>query len=253
MAQHMSARCFEICVLLAMVLAVQYPSNGSAEDRSPLRLLRDASGHAAQIDNDSVKRTAFLSIIAAQQKFGDEMGAMKTAELESLPGNRDNAWATVIAIQAKNGNIQGATQTLARITEKIARANALAAIAVAYAGAGDIPKALERAGEIPDTYYAYRDAFLRIAAVQAKAGDVPGALRTVEDQWFFNPYGLIPIVQAQLTGGSIDQVIQLTTLIDDQYLKSYVLWALVSQITNRDRQTDIAAIIPVEGGQGLSV
>jgi hypothetical protein len=154
---------------------------------------------------------------------------------------------TVVTIQAGNGNITGATQTLARISDERVRPNALAPIAVAHAAAGDMPKALQLAGEIPDSTYAHGDAFFRIAEIQATAGDVPGALHTVADKWSLNPYRLRPIIQAQLAAGSIDQAVQLTKLTDDQYLKSYLLWAVAAQVKDRKHQLDIAATIPVEG------
>jgi hypothetical protein len=237
---------------LALVVVAQHPSIGLAEDRSATKLLREASTNVARIDDDNVKEFALRSILYNQQKVGDEAGAIKTAELEPRPLNRDNAWVTVVAIQASKGNITGATQTVARISEKIARANALAPIAVAYAAAGDIPKALQLAGQIPDDYYAHGDAFLRIAAMQAAAGDVPWALRTVADKWHLNPYRLIPTIQAQLAAGSIDQAVQLTKVTDDQYLKSYLLLAVATQVKDRKRQLDIAATIPVEGVKALA-
>jgi hypothetical protein len=178
----MRFRWLATCTFPALVFVALHPSSGLAEVRSPTMLLREASSNAARIEDYTVKRSALLGIIAAQEKLGDEAGAMKTAELESVPGNRDNAWATVVAIQASKGNIAGATQTLARISEKTARANAQAPIAVAYAATGDIPKALQLAGQIPENYWAHGDAFLRIAAIQAAAGDVPGAFRTVADK-----------------------------------------------------------------------
>lgn len=246
-------RLSEVCILLAMVFTIQCPSNGWAEESSPIWILREASIYAARISDDYSRQIAVDEVIRAQEKAGDDVGAMKTAELGTLPRNRDNAWgATVVAIQAKHGNVLGATQTLALITEKISRANAIASIAVAYAAAGDIPKALELAGEIPDTSHAYADAFLRIAAVQAKAGDVPGTLRTIAKKWRSNPYGVFPIVEAQLAVGSIDRVIHSTNLISDPSLKSYMLFALVNQVTHRDRQIEIAAIIPVEGVRALA-
>ena len=177
----MKLRSLVNCTFLALVFVAQYPSSGIAEDRSPAMLLREASSNAARIDDDGAKRVALLGIMAAQEKLGDEVGAIKTVEREPIPGNRDNAWATVVAIQASKGNVAGATQSLAKISTKIARANAQAPIAVAYAAAGDIPKALQVAEQIPDNYYAYGDAFFRIAAIQAAAGDVPGALHTVAD------------------------------------------------------------------------
>ena len=94
-----------ICRILAVGLATQYPCNGLAEDRSPTGLLREASINAARIDDENVRHSALLGILTAQQRVGDEVGAMETAELESLPGNRDNAWASVVAIQASKGNI----------------------------------------------------------------------------------------------------------------------------------------------------
>jgi hypothetical protein len=248
----MTLRWLVTCTFLALVLVAQHPSSGLAEDRSPTGLLRDASANAARIDNDNEKQAALFGIITAQQKVGDAAGAIKTAELDPLPGNRDNARATVVAVQASKGNIAGATQTLARISEKIARANAQAPIAVAYAAAGDIPQALQLAEQIPDNYYAYGDAFFRIAAIQAAAGDVPGALHTVADKWHLNPYRLIPIIQAQLSAGSIDQAVQLTEVTDDQYLKSYLLLAVAIQVKDRKRQLDIAATIPVEGVKALA-
>jgi hypothetical protein len=219
----MTLRWFVTSILTALVFVALYPSSGLAEDRSPTTLLREASTYAARIEDYTVKRSALLGIMAAQEKLGDEAGAMKTAELESIPGNRDHAWATVVAIQARKGNIAGATQTLARISEKTARANAQVPIAVAYAAAGDIPKALQLAGQIPENYWAHGDAFLRIAAIQAAAGDVPGAFRPVADNWRTHYYQLIPIIQAQLAAGSIDKAVQLTKLTDDQDLKNVIL------------------------------
>lgn len=240
----MRFRWLATCTFPALVFVALDPSSGLAEDRSPTMLLREASTFAARIDDDTVKRSALLGIIAAQEKLGDEAGAMKTAEREPIPGNRDNAWATVVAIQAKKGNIAGGTQALAKISGKTARANAQASIAVAYATAGDIPKALQLAGHIPDNYYAHGDAFLRIAEVQAAAGDVPGALRTVADTWPVNYYRLLPIIQAQLAAGSIDQAVQLTKLTDDQGLKNIILWAVATQVKDRTRQLNIAATLP---------
>jgi hypothetical protein len=248
----MTPRSLRISTFLTLALVVTHPSSGSAEDRSPTQLLREASSNAAQIDDDSVKRAALLNILSAQQRIGDEAGAIMTAELEPHPGNRDNAWAIVVAIQASNGNIIGATQTLTRISGKLARSNALASLAVAYAAGGDIPEALQLAGEIPDTHAAYEDAFLRIASVQAKAGDVPGALRTLADKWHSNPYGLIPIIQAQLAAGSIDQAVQVTKLADDQYFRNSLLWAVATQVKGRTRQLDIAATIPVGHAKALT-
>jgi len=248
----MTLRWLATCTFLALVVVAQHPSSGLAEDRSPTKLLREASSNAALIDDDNVKQLALRGILYYQQKVGDEAGAIQTAELEPLSSNRDSAWATVVAIQASKGNITGAKESLARISEKIARANALAPIAVAYAANGDIPQAVKIAGQISDNYYAHFDAFLRIAAIQAKAGDVPGALHTVKDKWGLNPYGLIPIIQAQLTAGSIDQATQLTKLTDDQYLKSYLLWAVATQVKDRTRQLDIAASIPVKGVKALA-
>ncbi len=235
---------FATCTFPVLVFVALYPSSGLAEDRSPTMLLREASIYAARIDDYTVKQSAFLGIMAAQKKLGDEAGAMKTAELESIPGNSDHAWATVVAIQVSKGTITGATQTLARISGKTTRANAQASIAVAYAAAGDIPKALQLAGQIPENYWAHGDAFLRIAAIQAAAGDVPGAFRTVADNWRTHYYGLIPIVQAQLAAGSIDQAMQLTKLTDDQDLKNIILWAVATQVKDRTRQLDIAATLP---------
>jgi tetratricopeptide (TPR) repeat protein len=248
----MKLRSLVNCTFLALVFIAQYPSSGIAEDRSPAMLLREASSNAARIDDDGAKRVALLGIMAAQEKLGDEVGAIKTVEREPIPGNRDNAWATVVAIQASKGNVAGATQSLAKISTKIARANAQAPIAVAYAAAGDIPKALQVAEQIPGNYYAYGDAFFRIAAIQAAAGDVPGALHTVADKWHLNPYRLIPIIQAQLSTGSINQAVQLTKVTDDQYLKSYLLLAVATQVKDRKRQLDIAATIPVEGVKALT-
>ena len=213
----MTPRSLAIYTCLFLALGVHPPSSGSAEDRSPTGLLREASIYAARMDTDKGKHSALRGILYNQQKAGDETGAMMTAELESNLGRGDNAWAIVVAIQASKGNITGAKESLARISEKIAHANALFPIAVAYAANGDISQALKIAGQIPDNYYAHGDAFLRIAAIQAKAGDVPGALHTVRDTWHFNPYGLIPIIQAQLAAGSIDQAIQLTKLTDNQF------------------------------------
>ena len=248
----MRLRWLMTCTFLVLVLVDQHPSRGSAEDRSPTGLLREASSNVARIDDDNEKRSALFGIITAQQKVGDEAGAIKTAELDPIPGNRDNAWATVVEIQASKGNTTGATQTLARTSEKIARANAQAPIAVAYAAAGDIPKALEIARQIPDNTYAHGDAFFRIAAIQARTGDVAGALHTVADKWHLNPYRLIPIIQAQLSAGSIDQAVQLTKVTDDQYLKSYLLLAVATQVKDRKRQLDIAATIPVESVKALA-
>ena len=248
----MTHRWLVTCTFFTLVIVAQHPSSGSAEDRSPTGLLREASSNAARIDDDTVKQSAVRTILYSQQKVGDEAGAIKTAELEPLPLNRDNAWVTVVAIQASKGNITGATQTLARIADERVRPNAPAPIAVAHAAAGDIPKALQLAGQIPDNFYAHGDTFLRIAAIQAAAGDVPGALRTVADKWPMNPYGLIPIIQAQLAAGSIDQATQLTKVTDDQYLKSYLLWAVATQVKDRTRQLDIAASIPVKGVKALA-
>jgi hypothetical protein len=110
---------------------------------------------------------------------------------------------------------------------------------------------LQLAEQIPDNNYAYGDAFFRIAAIQAVAGDVPGALHTVADKWHLNPYRLIPIIQAKLSAGSIDQAVQLTKVTDDQYLKSFLLLAVATQVKDRTRQLDIAATIPVEGVKAL--
>ena len=243
----MTPRWFVSSTFLALALIVQHPSSGSAEDRSPTGLLREASTYAAK-GRDS----ALLGILLLQQKAGDEAGALMTAERESHPRSRDNAWAIVVAIQASKGNTIGATQTLTRISDKLARANALAPLAAAYAAAGDIPKALQLTEQIPDNYHAHGDAFLRIAAIQAKAGDVPGALHTVKDKWQSNPYGLIPIIQAQLAAGSIDQAIQITKLTDNQYLRHTLLWIIATQIKDRIRQLDIAASIPVGYGKALA-
>ncbi|MDP3595853.1 MAG: hypothetical protein Q8S75_02525, partial [Nitrospirota bacterium] len=248
----MTLRWLLTCTVLALVFVTQHPSSGLADDRSPTGLLREASTYAAHVEDDTVKRSALLGIIVAQEKLGDETGAMKTAEREPIPWSKDNALATVVAIQAHKGNIKGATQTLARISEKIARTNAQAPVAVAYAAAGDISKALQLTKQIPDNYYAYGDAFFRIAAIQAADGDVPGALHTVADIWHLNPYRLIPIVQAQLSAGSFDQAVQLTKVTDDQYLKSYLLLAVATQVKDRTRQLDIAATIPVEGVKALT-
>lgn len=248
----MTLRWLMTCTFLVLVLVGQHPSSGLAEDRSPIGLLREAISNVARIDDDNEKQSALFGIITAQQKLGDEAGAIMTAELEPLPGNRDNAWATIVAIQASKGNIAGATQTLSRISEKNARANAMAPIAVAHATAGDVPKALQLAEQIPDNYYAHGDAFFRIAAIQATAGDVPGALHTVADKWHLNPYRLIPIIQAQLATGSIDKAIQLTKVNDELYLKSYLLWAVATQVKDRKRQLDIAATIPVGGIKALA-
>ena len=171
----MTFRWFANSTFLALVLVVQHPSSGSAGDRSPTGLLREASTYAARMeDAGGGKHLALQSILYNQRKAGDETGAMMTAELESIPGNRDNAWAIVVAVQASKGNITGAKESLARISEKIARANALASIVVAYAANGDISQALNIAGQIPDNYYAHGDAFFRIAAIQAKAGTCLG-------------------------------------------------------------------------------
>ena len=249
----MTFRWFANSTFLALVLVVQHPSSGSAGDRSPTGLLREASTYAARMeDAGGGKHLALQSILYNQRKAGDETGAMMTAELESIPGNRDNAWAIVVETQASKGDITGAKESLARISEKIARANALASIAVAYAANGDVSQALNIAGQIPDNYYAHGDAFFRIAAIQAKAGDVPGALHAVKDKWSVNPYGLIPIIQAQLAARAIDEAIQLTKLTDDLYLKSYLLWAVATQVKDRKRQLDIAATIPVESVKALT-
>lgn len=248
----MTLRWLVTCTFLALVFVAQHPSSGFAGDRSPTGLLREASTYAARMDEYNGKHSALLGILLNQQKVGDEAGAMKTAELETHPGNRDRSLETVVAIQASKGNFTAATQTLARISEKIARDNALAPLAVAHAAAGDIPKALQLAGQIPDNYYAHGDAFLRIAAIQAAAGDVPGALHTVADTWHSNPYGLIPIIQAQLAAGSIDQAVQLTKLTDDQYLRNSLLWAVATQVKDRTRQLDIAATIPVGHAKALA-
>ncbi len=243
---------FWTCTFLSLIFVAQHPSSGLAEDRSPTTLLRVASSYAARLNDSNGKHLVLLGILSNQEKIGDVAGAKKTAELESHPVNRDIARITVVAIQARKGDIEGATQTLARISEKIARANAQAPIAAAYAAAGDIPKALQLARLIPDNYYAHGDAFFRVAEIQAEAGDVSGALHTVADKWHLNPYRLIPIIQAQLAAGSIDQATQLTKLTDDQYLKSYILWAVANQVKDRKRQIDIAATIPVEGIKALA-
>lgn len=229
-SRRMTVRWFFTYTFLALVFVVQPPSCGLAEDRSPTKLLREASTYAGRMDEYHGKDSALLGILSHQQKIGDESGAIKTAELISHPLNRDNAQAIVVAIQASKGNITGATQTLARISNQLARENALAPIAVAHAAAGDIPKALQLAGQIPDNYHAHGDAFLRIAAIQAATGDVPGALHTVADKWPMNPYGLIPIIQAQLAAGTIDQAVQLTKLTDDQGLRNIVLWAVATHV-----------------------
>lgn len=240
----MTPRRFVTNTFPALVVVALYPSSGLAEDRSPIMLLREASTYAARIDDGSVKHLALIGIMGAQEKLGDEAGAMMTAERDPIPGNRDNAWATVVAIQASKGNIAGATQSLAKISTKIARANAQTPIAVAYAAAGDIPKALQLAGQIPDNYYAHGDAFSRIAEIQAKAGDIPGALRTMADKWPENNYGLLPIIQAQLAAGSVDQALQLTALTADQGLKNILLWAVATQVKDRTLQLNIATTIP---------
>lgn len=229
----------------ALVFVALYPSSGLAEDRSPTTLLREASTYAARIDAANGDADSLLSsILFLQGKAGDEIGAIKTAELISHPVNRGNAWATLVAFQTSTGNITGATQTLARISEAKVRPNAQASIAVAYAAAGDIPKALQLAGQIPENYWAHGNAFLRIAAIQAAAGDVPGAFRTVADNWRRHYYELIPIIQAQLAAGSIEQALQLTKLTDDQDLKNIILWAVATQVKGRTRQLDIAATLP---------
>lgn len=238
------------CLLL--VVRASHPSTGWAEDRSALTLLRDASNNAARIADDTVKRSALLDILRAQQKIGDEAGAMKTAELEPLPGNKDNAWVTVVEIQASKGNITGAEQTRARISQHIARANALSHIAIAYAARGDIQRALELSAEISENYAARGTALYRIAEIQAKNGDVPAALRTVKDEWRANPYSLIPLMQVQLAARSSDDAVQLAELTDDQGFKSYLLWAVTMAEKNRMRQLDVAATIPVRGVKALA-
>ncbi len=240
------------CTFQVLVLVDQHPSSGLAEDRSPTGFLREASTYAARMDANEGRDFALLLILHKQQKAGDEAGAIKTAERESIPGNRTIAWAIVVAIQASKGNITGAKESLARISEDRARANSLAPIAVAYAAKGDIPQALKIARQIPDDNYAHGDAFLRIAEIQAKAGDVAGALHTVKDKWGLNPYLLIPIVQAQLATRPIDEAIQLAKLTDDLYLKSYVLWAVAMQVKDRKRQLEIAATIPIESVKALA-
>lgn len=240
----MTLRWFVTCTCPVLVFVALYPSRGLADDRSPTMLLREASTYAAHIDNDAVKWSALLGIIGLQAKIGDETGAVKTAELEPIPWNRDNTLVTVVEIQARRGNIAGATQTLTKISEKIARANAQAPLAAAYAAAGDIPKALQLARDIPDNYYAYGDAFFRIAEIQAAAGDIPGAVRTVADKWSLNYYRILPIIQTQLAAGSIEQAVQLTELTDDQGLKNIILWAVATQVKDRTRQLDIAATLP---------
>ena len=241
-----------ICIALVLTWMFSTPSIGLTEDRSPLALLREASNYAAHIGDDNVKHNALQGIISAQQKIGDEAGAIKTALLEPLPGNRDNTRTIVVAIQANRGNIIGAVATLASISEHIAHANASSHIAVAYAAAGDIPKALQLAAEIPDNYAARGDAFYRIAEIQAKGGDMPGALQTVKDEWHTNPYRLIPLIQMQLAVGSWDQAIQLTKLTEDQYLRSYLLWAVARNGKTSVHQLNVAATIPVRGVKALT-
>lgn len=241
-----------ICIALVLTWMFSTPSIGFTEDRSPLALLRKASNHAVCIGDDNVKHNALQGIISAQQKIGDEAGAIQTAQLEPLPGNRDNARTIVVAIQSNRGNIIGAVATRAGISEHIAHANASSHIAVAYAAAGDIPKALQLAAEIPDNYAARGDAFYRIAEIQAKGGDMPGALQTVKDEWHTNPYRLIPLIQMQLAAGSWDQAIQLTKLTEDQNLRSYLLWAVARNGKASAHQLNVATTIPVRGVKALT-
>lgn len=248
----MKPRSFVVYACLLIVVRAPYPSSGWAEDLSALTLLRDASNNASHIADDTVKRSALLDILRVQQKIGDEAGAMKTAELEPLPGNKDNAWVTVVEIQASKGNITGAEQTLARISEQIARANALSHIAIAYAAGGDIQRALQLSAEIPENYAARGAALYRIAEIQAKNGDVPAALRTVQDVWRANPYSLIPLMQLHLATGSPDEAVQLTELTEDHGFKSYLLWAVTMAEKNRMRQLNVAATIPVRGVKALT-
>lgn len=248
----MKPRWLVVYACLLVVVRASHPSTGWAEDRSALTLLRDASNNAAHIADDTVKRSALLDVLRAQQKIGDEAGAMKTAELEPLPGNKDNAWVTVVEIQASKGNITGAEQTRARISQHIARANASAHIAIAYAAGGDIPKALQLSADIPENYASRGTALYRIAEIQAKSGDVPAALRTVKDEWRANPYSLIPLMQVQLAAGSSDEAVQLTELTEDQGFKSYLLWAVTMAEKNRMRQLNVAATIPVRGVKALT-
>jgi hypothetical protein len=87
----MTLRWLVTYTFLALVFVAQHPSSGLAEDRSPTTLLREASTYAARMDEYHGKHLALLLIIAGQEKLGDEAGAIKTAELESHPLNRDNA------------------------------------------------------------------------------------------------------------------------------------------------------------------
>ncbi|MDH5667031.1 MAG: hypothetical protein OEY86_03350 [Nitrospira sp.] len=217
-----------------------------AEDRSPQTLLREASSYAARIDDDSVKHHVLQDILWAQQKIGDEVGAIQTAQLE-LSGNRDNALEIVVAIQASRGHIREAEATLRGISNHITRANAASHIPVAYAAVGDIPKALQLAAQLPNNYAARGDAFYRIAEIQANGGDVPGALATMKDEWDSNPYRLIPLLKVQLAAGSWDQAIQITKLAEDPWYRSYLLWAVAMNGKTHAQKRNVAATIPVRG------
>ena len=247
-------RRFEILALLALVLALigQHPAGVFAEDRSSTILLRHASSNATHIDNSTTKHSALLEIITAQRKVGDVHGAIQTAAEEPLAGDRDWAWGTVVAIQAQKGDITGATQTLSRISTKLAKANAIVPIAVAYAAMGDIAKALQLAAEIPNDFFAYGDAFLRIATIQAAAGDMQGAMRTVIDTWHYNPYVLSPILEPKLAAGDIDGAVKIANLSQDIYLRSYLLLAVTNHIKDGQRRLDIAATIPTGHAKALA-
>lgn len=146
----MKLRLFVICSCLLLNLLALFPSQVCAANSSPIILLREASTQAAHLEDYESRRSVILSIMNAQLTLGDEVGAAITADLESIPPNRDYLLVSVVAMQAGKGDIIGAEQTLAGITQTLARANAVAFIAPAYAARGNIPKALQLAGEIPD-------------------------------------------------------------------------------------------------------
>lgn len=248
----MTLRMFVIWSSLILNLLTLSPSRVCAANSPPITLLREATTQAAYLEDYESRRSVILSIMNAQLTLGDEVGAAITAELESIPPNRDYLLVSVVAMQADKGDIIGAERTLAGITQTLARANAVAFIAPAYAARGNILKALQLAEEIPDNYAAHVDVMSRIAAEQAKAGDVRGALHTVRQTWQRHPYALIPIIQSQMRAEFFHPASEFRDLTDDPYLRSYLLWAFSRNAKERHQRIDIAARIPQGHAKALA-